>query len=107
PAAAHAGGQGPGPRPDQFLRAARLDRAVAADRVAVAAQGMEAEPRRPPKARRSVRVYPVRLLLDRLPELLVEFRALSRPRRAPATPALAHRFARRGDRRAARQSGRP
>ena len=36
-AAAHAGGQGPGPRPDQFLRPARLDRAVAADGVADAA----------------------------------------------------------------------
>ena len=46
-AAAHAGGEGPGARPHQFLRPARLDRAVAADRVADAAEGMEAEPRRP------------------------------------------------------------
>ena len=37
-AAAHAGGEGPGARPHQFLRPARLDRAVAAHRVADAAR---------------------------------------------------------------------
>ena len=41
------------------------DPAVAADHVADAAEGMEAEPRRPPEARRPLRVHPVRLLLDR------------------------------------------
>ena len=81
-AAAYGGGEGPGARPHQFLRPARLDRAVAADRVADAAHGMEAEPRRPAEARRALRVHSVRLLLDLVPELLVEFRPLSRPGRA-------------------------
>ena len=43
-AAAHAGGQGSGSRPDQFLRPAPLDRALAEDGVAGAGQGMDAEP---------------------------------------------------------------
>ena len=46
-AAAHAGGQGSGARPHQFLCPVRLDQAVAADGFADAAEGMEAEPRRP------------------------------------------------------------
>ena len=56
------------------------------------------------KARRALRVHPVRLLLDLMPELLVEHRALSRPRRAAAGLALARRQPRRGHRRAARRS---
>ena len=40
--------------------------------LADAAEGMEAEPRRPREARRPLRVHPVRLLLDLVPELLVE-----------------------------------
>jgi hypothetical protein len=88
-AAAHAGGQGPGARPDQFLRPVRLDRAVAADHHADAAEGMAAEPRGPREARRPLRVHPVRLLLDLVPELLVERRPLSRPRRAAAGLSLA------------------
>ena len=63
--------------------------------------------RGPREARRALRVHPVRLLLDLLPELLVERRALSRPGRAAAGLSLADRLARRGDRRAARRSGRP
>ena len=59
------------------------------------------------EARRALRVHPVRLLLDRLPELLVERRALPRPRRAAAGQPLARRQPRRGDRRAARQSRGP
>ena len=54
-AAAHAGGEGPRARPHQLLRPACLDRTVAADRVADAAEGMEAEPRRP--ARSSTALY--------------------------------------------------
>ena len=73
----HAGGQGPGAGPHQFLRAIRLDRAVAEDHHADAAEGMEAEPRGPREARRPLRMHPVRLLLDLVPELLVEQRALS------------------------------
>ena len=49
-AAAHGGGEGPRARPHQFLRPARLDRAVAANRVADAAEGMEAEPRGPARS---------------------------------------------------------
>ena len=59
--------------------------------------------RRPRQARRTLRMHPVRLLQHRLPELLVEQRALSRPRRAAAGQALDRRQPRRGDRRAARQ----
>ena len=46
-------------------------------------------------------------LLDLLPELLVERRPLSRPGGAAAGLSLADRFARRGERRAARQSRGP
>ena len=91
-AAAHGGGEGPGARPHQFLRPARLDPAVAADRVADAAEGVEAEPRRPAEARRALRVHPVRLLLDVVPELLVEFRALSRAGRVAAGVSLDRRI---------------
>ena len=58
------------------------------------------------QARRALRVHPVRLLLDLLPELLVERRPLSRPGRLAAGLSLAHRFARRGDGRAPRRSAR-
>ena len=88
-AAAPAGGQGPGAGPDQFLRPARLDRALAADRHGHAREGMEAEPRGPRQARRALRVHPVRLLLDLVPELLVELGALSGPGGAVAGPPLA------------------
>ncbi len=62
--------------------------------------------RRPQEARRSLRVHPVRLLLDLLPQLLVERRPLSRPGRAAAGRPLAQGLARRGDRRTPRQSRR-
>ena len=101
PAAAPLGGEGPGARPHQLLRPARLDRAVAADHLADAAKGVEAEPRGPPEARRPLRVHPVRLLLDRVPELLVEQRALPRSGRAAAGRPLAAGQPRRGDRRTA------
>ena len=45
------------------------------------------------EARRALRVHPVRLLLDLVPELLVERRPLSRPGRAAAGLSLADRFA--------------
>src|SRR5580704_12932269 len=57
----------------------------------------------PRKTRRTLRMYPLRLLLDILPELLVERRSLSRPRRVVASLPLAHRFARRSGQRTARQ----
>ena len=89
------------------LRAVRLDRAVAEDHDADAGEGMAAEPRGPREARRALRVHPVRLLLDLVPELLVERRPLSRPGRAAAGLSLDRRQPRRGDRRAARRSRGP
>ncbi len=88
-AAAHVRGQGPGAGHDELLRAVRFDPAVAADRHADAREGMAAEPRRPPEARRPLRVHPLRVLLDIVPELLVEQRTLSRSRRAAAGQPLA------------------
>ena len=80
-AAAPAGGEGPRAGPHQFLRAARLDAAVAADRHGRAGEGVEADQGGPRQARRPLRVHPVRLLLDLVPELLVEFGPLSSARR--------------------------
>ena len=63
-AAAHAGGQGPGAGPDPFLRAVRLDQAVAAHpELAAAGPRAPAVEGRPRQARRPVRMHPVRLLL--------------------------------------------
>ena len=69
-----------------------------------AGAGVEAVDRGPQEARRALRVHPVRLLLDLLPELLVERRPLPRAGGAAARLPLDHRQPRRGDRRAA---GRP
>jgi hypothetical protein len=71
-----------------------LDRAVAEDHDAGAAEGMETEPPGSREARRPLRMHPVRLLLDLVPELLVEFGSLSRPRCAPAGAALDRGFTR-------------
>ena len=46
------------------------------------------------EARRALRVHPVRLLHDLVPELLVERRPLPRPRRPAAGLSLADRFSR-------------
>src|SRR3954447_5905007 len=51
-------------------------------------------------------MHPVRLLLDRLPELLVELGTVARSGRTVAGAALAGRLARRDGRGAARRSGR-
>src|SRR5580692_10476488 len=59
--------------------------------------------RTPPPPDRE-RLHPVRLLLDRLPELLVEQRPLPGTSGAPGGLPLDHRLARRGDRRAARRA---
>ena len=52
--AASAGDQGPRARPHPFLRPAPLDRALAQDRYADAAEGMAAEPGGPRQARRAL-----------------------------------------------------
>src|SRR6185369_2885937 len=59
----------------------------------------------PRQARRSLRVHPLLLLLDQLPELLVERRPLPRPRDPAPGISLARRQPRRGNRRAARPAG--
>ena len=59
------------------------------------------------QARRALRMHPLRLLLDRLPELLVEPRALPRPRRPPAGAPLDRRQPRRGHGRAPRPARGP
>jgi hypothetical protein len=78
----------------QLLRAAPLDRALAEDRdrrrrrkERLPVQGGARQARRP------VRVHPVRLLLDLLPELLVERRPLPRPGDAAAGLSLDRRRA--------------
>ena len=87
PAAAHAGAEGPGAGPDQLLRPARRDRALAADADRRRPRPSGGRRRRSAQqARRALRVHPVRLLHDLLPELLVERRPLPRPRRRCCRP---------------------
>ena len=71
------------------------------------AQGAAAVARRPREARRPLRVHPVLLLLDQLPELLVEQRQVPRPGDPAPGLSLARRQPRRGDRRAARPARGP
>ena len=74
---------------------------------AAVAQGAAAMPEDRAQARRAVRVHPVLLLHDQLPELLVEPGPLPRPGDpAPGLP-LPRRQPRRGDRRAARPARGP
>ena len=81
-AAAHAGHQGSGAGPHGLLCAVRLGEAVAADAHAGAAGPRAAAVEGGPGKDRSARgLHPVRLLLDVLPELLVEQRSLPRARR--------------------------
>ena len=70
-------------------------------------QGAAAIAGGPREARRPLRVHPVRLLLDQLPELLVELRQV--PRAGDPAPglSLARRQPRRDDRRAARRARGP
>src|SRR5690348_3471145 len=90
-AAAYAGGEGSRPGHDEFLRAIRLDRTLSADEIAGAGERVETVAGRARKARRALRVHSLRLLLDLMPELLVEFGALSRTRRAAPVLPLARR----------------
>ena len=85
-AAAPGSDQGSGARSLGLLRPARLDRAVAEDRQPAAGEGMAAVAGGAVEARRPLRVHPVRLLLDVVPELLVERRPLSRARRSCCRP---------------------
>ena len=85
-AAAHGGGQGPRPRSDPRLRAICLDPAVAEDGQPGAVARAAAVARRPRQARRALRMHPVLLLLDQLPELLVELPTSSSARRSCSRP---------------------
>ena len=74
---------------------------------AAVGQGAAAVAGRPREARRPLRMHPVLLLLDRLPELLVELRQVPRPGDPAPGLSLARRQPRRGDRRAARRARGP
>src|SRR3546814_9022623 len=103
PAAAYGGHQGPGSRLHPFLCAICVDRTVAEDQDDdPERQGAAAIARRARKAGRTLRVHPVRLLFDELPELLVEQRQVPWPRDPAPGLSLARRQPRRIYRRAAR-----
>ena len=85
-AAAHGGGQGPRPRPHPCLRAICADPAVAEERQPGAVARAAAVARRPRQARRPLRVHPLLLLLDQLPELLVELATSSSAPRSCSRP---------------------
>ncbi len=107
-AAAHAGDEGPGARPDPGLCAAAQRRAVAEGRHAgTARRRAAAKPRGAGEARRAVGMHPVLLLHHVLPELLVERRPLSRARGAAGRLSLDRRQPRRGHRRAAGRAAGP
>ena len=85
-----------------------VDQAVAADADAAAAgRRAAAVEGGPGEGRPAVRLHPVRLLLDQLPELLVEQRPLPRAGRAAGGLPLDRRQPRRGHRRAARPARGP
>jgi hypothetical protein len=84
------------------------DRALAEDRdPGAVGQGTAAVARRSRQARRPLRVHPVLLLPDQLPELLVERRQVPRPGRPAAGLSLAGRQPRRDDRGAPRPARGP
>src|SRR5689334_3297535 len=80
--------EGPGARPEKLLRAICVDRTLVADIDAHARKGVAAVAPGPRQARWYVRVHPLRLLLDVLPQLLVEFGPLSRSGRTAAGEPL-------------------
>ena len=87
PAAAPAGREGPRARPDAVLRAVRRGRAVAQGRIGAARRRRAPPGARGPGAHRpAVGLHPVRLLLDVLPELLVELGPLPGPCGAAREP---------------------
>ena len=86
PAAAHGRGQGPRPRPHPCLCPICADPAVAEDVEPGAVARAAAVARGPREARWPLRVHPVLLLLDQLPELLVELRQVPRARRSCSRP---------------------
>src|SRR5205807_8867285 len=90
-AAAPAGSEGSRPRSQRVVCAVRADRALAANRSAAAGPRAAPVTRGTRPARRVVGVYPLLLLLDLLPELLVEPGPLSWPVNPAAILSLACR----------------
>src|SRR5690348_6744759 len=90
-AAAHTGLEGSGSRSHGFVRAIRADRALAAKRPGAARPRTPSVARRARPARRVMGVHPLLLLLDLLPELLVEPGQVSRPVNPAAVLSLARR----------------
>lgn len=74
--------QRPRARPDPVLQTIQIDRTFPQERQRPRRPGTPPVCRRPKKARRDVRVYPVRMLLDELPVVLVEPGRVPRPGRA-------------------------
>ena len=90
-ASSPAGAQGSGGRPDRTLRSVRIGRTVAAVRHGPAGSRAPAVPGGSSQARWVVGVHPVFLLLDLVPELLVESGPLSRSVHSAAVLSLARR----------------
>src|SRR5260221_2138908 len=104
-AAAHASHQGSGPGSHQFLCSIRLDQTLAADPNACAAGwGAAAVEGGSGKGGSPLGVHTVRLLLDELPQLLVEQRALLGAGRAVGRLPLDRGQPRRGHRGAPRSA---
>ena len=96
------------PDTDPFLCPIRLDQTVDRNPNPAACRfRAPAKQGRPGKTGWLIRLHPVRLLLDQLPQLLVEQRALPGPCGAAASLPLAGRQPRRKHRRTAGRTGRP
>ncbi len=88
-----------------ILQAVRLDQALPDQRHAAAREGAAAVAGGPRRARRPVRVHPVRVLLDLVPVVLVEPGQVRRTRRAAAGLPVHRRQPRPGHQRATRRPG--
>ncbi len=100
--------QGPHPGLDQFLRTVRRHEALAADANAAAAGPRAAAIERGAgKGRSPLRMHTVRVLLDQLPELLVEQRSVPRSGGAPGVIPMDRGQPGRGDGRSARPARGP
>ena len=108
PAAAPAGGQGPDPRPDACSTPSTPRSSPGCTPTTPEPQKeWRQSPGGPREAGRPLRVHPLRLLLDLVPQLLVERREVPGPGDPAARLPLADRQPRRGHRRAARRAGGP
>src|ERR1700736_3684304 len=105
--APYAGSEGSRPRSQRVVCAVRADRALAASRPGAAAPRTPSVTRGARPTRRVVAAHPLLLLLDLMPELLVEPGPLSRPVDLIAILSLARRQPRSAHRRAPRPARRP